>query len=142
VCSCRAQGLPGRCGARVAGPAGTLPARAQRGLLTLRGCLRADQIAEACGGALRQGVAETFVVARLAVRLYSYLGLGWRWTFMLARLIVYAILLMPGFAQVGRPPFRGQRLGRPPWLPTCSQLQGGGRGKGPRAARQQRGGLG
>ena len=40
------------------------------------------------------------MVARLAVRLYSYLGLGWRWTFMLLRLIIYALLLMPGFAQV------------------------------------------
>lgn len=40
-------------------------------------------------------------MARLAVRLYSYLGLGWRWTFMLLRLIIYAVLLMPGFAQVG-----------------------------------------
>ncbi|KAK9820850.1 hypothetical protein WJX81_002179 [Elliptochloris bilobata] len=45
-------------------------------------------------------ITETFIVARLAVRLYSYLGLGWRWTFMLLRLIVYALLLMPGFAQM------------------------------------------
>ena len=87
------------------------------------------QNAEARGDVLRQGVAETFVVARLAVRLYSYLGLGWRWTFMLARLIVYAILLMPGFAQVRRPPFCGRRTGRPPRLPPCAQPQGSGPGK-------------
>jgi len=109
-------------GSRAAGTAG--PARLPPG----------GQVAVTCRGALRQGVAETFVVARLAVRLYSYLGLGWRWTFMLARLIVYAVLLMPGFAQVGRSPFCGQRPGRPPRLPTCSQLQGGGRGKGRAAA--------
>ena len=59
-------------------------------------------------------------MARLAVRLYSYLGLGWRWTFMLLRLIVYAMLLMPGFAQVRRTPLR--LLTRPGlcFLPTGS----------------------
>ncbi|CAL8465640.1 g5176 [Coccomyxa elongata] len=43
---------------------------------------------------------ETFLVARLTVALYSYLGLGTRWTGKLLRLILYATLLLPGFIQM------------------------------------------
>ncbi|CAK0731873.1 hypothetical protein CVIRNUC_000054 [Coccomyxa viridis] len=44
---------------------------------------------------------ETFLVFRLAVLLYSYLGLGTRWTGKLLRLILYSVLLLPGFIQMG-----------------------------------------
>ena len=47
-----------------------------------------------------QALQETFLVFRLAVLLYSYLGLGTRWTGKLTRLILYAMLLLPGFIQV------------------------------------------
>lgn len=40
-------------------------------------------------------------MVRLAIALYSYLGLGTRWTGKLLRLILYATLLLPGFIQVG-----------------------------------------
>lgn len=49
---------------------------------------------------LEQALEETFLVARLAVALYSYLGLGTKWTGKLLRLILYATLLLPGFIQV------------------------------------------
>ena len=47
-----------------------------------------------------QALQETFLIFRLAVLLYSYLGLGTRWTGKLIRLIVYSMLLLPGFIQV------------------------------------------
>ena len=47
-----------------------------------------------------QALQETFLIFRLAVLLYSYLGLGTRWTGKLTRLIVYSMLLLPGFIQV------------------------------------------
>ncbi|KAL6750333.1 Alpha/Beta hydrolase protein [Haematococcus lacustris] len=37
---------------------------------------------------------------RLAVKLWSYLGVGYRWTMNLWRLIIYAMLLLPGFLQM------------------------------------------
>ncbi len=55
----------------------------------------------------KQALEETFLVARLTVALYSYLGLGTRWTGKLLRLILYATLLLPGFIQVILPlPFQ------------------------------------
>lgn len=47
-----------------------------------------------------QALQETFLIFRLAVLLYSYLGLGTRWMGKLIRLIVYSVLLLPGFIQV------------------------------------------
>ncbi|XP_066166386.1 probable isoprenylcysteine alpha-carbonyl methylesterase ICME isoform X2 [Oryza sativa Japonica Group] len=45
--------------------------------------------------------AETYLVTRLAFILLRYLGVGYRWISQLAALIIYAILLMPGFIRVG-----------------------------------------
>jgi len=45
--------------------------------------------------------SETYLVTRLAFTLLQYLGLGYRWIRQLLALTVYAILLMPGFLQVG-----------------------------------------
>ncbi len=50
-------------------------------------------------GAALQALEETFLVARLAIALYSYLGLGTRWTGKFLRLVLYATLLLPGFMQ-------------------------------------------
>ena len=47
-----------------------------------------------------QALQETFLIFRLAVLLFSYLGLGTRWTGKLMRLILYSTLLLPGFIQV------------------------------------------
>ena len=55
-------------------------------------------LARACCGL--QALQETFLIFRLAVLLYSYLGLGTRWTGKLIRLILYSMLLLPGFIQV------------------------------------------
>ncbi|XP_062180508.1 probable isoprenylcysteine alpha-carbonyl methylesterase ICME [Phragmites australis] len=45
--------------------------------------------------------AETYLVTGLAFVLLRYLGVGCRWISQLLALIVYAILLMPGFIKVG-----------------------------------------
>ncbi|KAG8056067.1 hypothetical protein GUJ93_ZPchr0001g32551 [Zizania palustris] len=45
--------------------------------------------------------SETYLVTRLTFRLLQYLGLGYRWMSQLLALTIYAILLMPGFLQVG-----------------------------------------
>ncbi|KAK1665976.1 hypothetical protein QYE76_054135 [Lolium multiflorum] len=45
--------------------------------------------------------SETYLVTRLTFSLLQYLGLGYRWMRQLLALTVYAILLMPGFLQVG-----------------------------------------
>ena len=47
----------------------------------------------------KQALEETFLVARLALALYSYLGVGTTWIGKLIRLVVYAGLLLPGFIQ-------------------------------------------
>jgi prenylcysteine alpha-carboxyl methylesterase len=44
---------------------------------------------------------NAFLIVRLAVKLYSYLFLGLRWWFKLVRLVLFALVLMPGFSQVG-----------------------------------------
>uniref|UniRef100_A0A0D9V3E9 protein-S-isoprenylcysteine alpha-carbonyl methylesterase n=1 Tax=Leersia perrieri TaxID=77586 RepID=A0A0D9V3E9_9ORYZ len=45
--------------------------------------------------------SETYLVTRLTFTLLQYLGLGYRWMSKLLALTIYAILLMPGFLQVG-----------------------------------------
>ncbi|BBN08555.1 prenylcysteine alpha-carboxyl methylesterase [Marchantia polymorpha subsp. ruderalis] len=44
---------------------------------------------------------ETWLITRLSFRLLRYLGVGYRWITKMLALGVYAILLMPGFLQVG-----------------------------------------
>ncbi|KAG2425680.1 hypothetical protein HXX76_013522 [Chlamydomonas incerta] len=51
-------------------------------------------------GLLRRVVTEAFLLLRLAVRLWSYLGMGWKWSVQLMRLVLYAALLLPGFLQM------------------------------------------
>uniref|UniRef100_A0ACD5TZX4 Uncharacterized protein n=2 Tax=Avena sativa TaxID=4498 RepID=A0ACD5TZX4_AVESA len=45
--------------------------------------------------------AETYLVTRLAFILLRYLGVGYRWISQLIALLLYAMLLMPGFIRVG-----------------------------------------
>ncbi|KAG1346918.1 Isoprenylcysteine alpha-carbonyl methylesterase ICME [Cocos nucifera] len=45
--------------------------------------------------------AETYRITRLALTLLQYLGIGYRWMTKFLALACYAILLMPGFLQVG-----------------------------------------
>ncbi|GLT73120.1 hypothetical protein SLA2020_449990 [Shorea laevis] len=45
--------------------------------------------------------AETFLVTRLSLKLLRYLGVGYRWIMRFLALGCYALLLMPGFIQVG-----------------------------------------
>ncbi|CAM0954025.1 unnamed protein product [Alopecurus aequalis] len=45
--------------------------------------------------------AETYLVTRLAFILLRYLGVGYRWISQLLALLIYAVLLMPGFIRVG-----------------------------------------
>uniref|UniRef100_A0ACD5W1Y1 Uncharacterized protein n=1 Tax=Avena sativa TaxID=4498 RepID=A0ACD5W1Y1_AVESA len=53
------------------------------------------------GDDVGHAASETYLVTRLAFSLLQYLGLGYRWLRQLLALTVYAILLMPGFLQVG-----------------------------------------
>ncbi|AQK92374.1 probable isoprenylcysteine alpha-carbonyl methylesterase ICME [Zea mays] len=45
--------------------------------------------------------AETYLVTGLAFTLLGYLGVSYRWISQLIALLVYAVLLMPGFIKVG-----------------------------------------
>ncbi|CAN6478418.1 unnamed protein product [Victoria cruziana] len=45
--------------------------------------------------------AETYLITRLSFKLLSYLGVGYRWITRFLALSLYALLLMPGFLQVG-----------------------------------------
>ncbi|KAK8457182.1 hypothetical protein SEVIR_3G137500v4 [Setaria viridis] len=45
--------------------------------------------------------AETYLVTGLAFTLLGYLGIGYRWISQLIALLLYAVLLMPGFIKVG-----------------------------------------
>ncbi|CAL4948508.1 unnamed protein product [Urochloa decumbens] len=45
--------------------------------------------------------SETYLVSRLTIKLLHCLGIGYRWMSQLLALTIYAILLMPGFIQVG-----------------------------------------
>lgn len=51
-------------------------------------------------GQVEHVTQEVFLIVRLALTLWSYLGLGWRWTWNCCRLVIYAMILMPGFLQM------------------------------------------
>lgn len=50
---------------------------------------------------VEHGASETCLVTRLCLKLLRYLGVGYRWITRFLALGCYAILLMPGFFQVG-----------------------------------------
>eukprot|EP00775_Hariotina_reticulata_P013750 gene13750-13869_t len=49
---------------------------------------------------LEKVAGESMMLVGLAFNLWSYLGLGWKWLANLYRLVLYAILLLPGFLQM------------------------------------------
>ncbi|CAH9128855.1 unnamed protein product [Cuscuta epithymum] len=57
------------------------------------------------GNSIRQEVgraaSDTYLVTRLALKLFWYLGVGYRWITRFLALGCYAFLLFPGFVQVG-----------------------------------------
>ncbi|KAM7506919.1 hypothetical protein LguiA_017372 [Lonicera macranthoides] len=53
------------------------------------------------GRDIGHAAAETYLVTWLAFKLLRYLGVGYRWMTRLFALCFYAMLLMPGFLQVG-----------------------------------------
>ncbi|GKV39329.1 hypothetical protein SLEP1_g47116 [Rubroshorea leprosula] len=50
---------------------------------------------------VEHAAAETFLVTGLSLKLLKYLGIGYRWVMRFLALGCYALLLMPGFIQVG-----------------------------------------
>ncbi|GBF90156.1 isoprenylcysteine alpha-carbonyl methylesterase-like protein [Raphidocelis subcapitata] len=50
--------------------------------------------------AAEHAVAEAWRLFKLALKLWSYVGLGWKWSLQACRLVVYALLLLPGFAHM------------------------------------------
>ncbi|KAM6548207.1 hypothetical protein CsatB_019883 [Cannabis sativa] len=53
------------------------------------------------GRDVRHAAAETFLLTRLCLKLLRYLGVGYRWMTRFLALGCYALLLIPGFCQVG-----------------------------------------
>lgn len=64
------------------------------------------------GATVENAAAETFLITRLSLKLLTYLGVGYRWIMRFFALGCYAILLMPGFIQVGYKYFFSTRIHR------------------------------
>ncbi|XP_049365022.1 probable isoprenylcysteine alpha-carbonyl methylesterase ICMEL1 isoform X6 [Solanum verrucosum] len=56
---------------------------------------------EGCRREMGRAASDTYVVTRLSFRLLRYLGVGYRWIARFLALGCYAMLLIPGFIQVG-----------------------------------------
>lgn len=56
---------------------------------------------EGCRREMGRAASDTYVVTRLSFRLLRYLGVGYRWIVRFLALGCYAMLLIPGFIQVG-----------------------------------------
>ncbi|KAH9607050.1 hypothetical protein KSS87_013825 [Heliosperma pusillum] len=56
--------------------------------------------------------SETWLITRLSLKLLGYLGVGYRWITRFLALGCYAILLIPGFFQVGYHYFRSSHIRR------------------------------
>uniref|UniRef100_M1CCN4 protein-S-isoprenylcysteine alpha-carbonyl methylesterase n=1 Tax=Solanum tuberosum TaxID=4113 RepID=M1CCN4_SOLTU len=56
---------------------------------------------EGCRREMGKAASDTYVVTRLSFRLLRYLGVGYRWIARFLALGCYAMLLIPGFIQVG-----------------------------------------
>ena len=66
-----------------------------------------------------QSLGETFLIARLTLLLWSYLGPCGRWLFKFARLLAYTCLLLPGFTQVPHPLPASYTHQYNAWLVSC-----------------------
>ncbi|XP_009769055.1 putative isoprenylcysteine alpha-carbonyl methylesterase ICMEL1 isoform X1 [Nicotiana tabacum] len=56
---------------------------------------------ESCSQDMERAASDTFVVTKLSFTLLRYLGVGYRWIVRFLALGCYAMLLIPGFIQVG-----------------------------------------
>ncbi|PRW45116.1 putative isoprenylcysteine alpha-carbonyl methylesterase ICMEL1 [Chlorella sorokiniana] len=45
-------------------------------------------------------IKDLALISKLAAQLWGYLGVGWRWYVSFWRLVLFAVLLLPGFAQM------------------------------------------
>ncbi|XP_027345820.1 isoprenylcysteine alpha-carbonyl methylesterase ICME-like [Abrus precatorius] len=64
-------------------------------------CDTAPINASSFGRDVRHVASETFLLTRLFLKMLTYLGLGYKWITRFLALGCYAILLLPGFIQVG-----------------------------------------
>lgn len=71
-----------------------------------------DDEGASLGATVEHAAADTFLITRLTFRLLGYLGVGYRWIIKFFALGCYAILLMPGFVQVGYNYFFSSRIKR------------------------------
>ncbi|KAK9676131.1 hypothetical protein RND81_11G056500 [Saponaria officinalis] len=61
---------------------------------------------------VENGAAESFSISGLCLKLFRYLGVGYRWITKFLALGCYAILLIPGFLQVGYHYFSSSQIRR------------------------------
>ncbi|KEH20235.1 putative alpha/Beta hydrolase [Medicago truncatula] len=64
------------------------------------------------GRDVRHVASETFLVTRLALKMLTYLGVGYKWITQFLALGCYALLLLPGFIQVGYQYFFSSQIHR------------------------------
>lgn len=61
---------------------------------------------------VEHAASETYLITRLGFQLLCYLGLGYRWISRFLALSCYAVLLMPGFLQVGYSYYTSRQIKR------------------------------
>ncbi|XP_016461075.1 putative isoprenylcysteine alpha-carbonyl methylesterase ICMEL1 [Nicotiana tabacum] len=67
---------------------------------------------EGCSQDMGRAASDTFIVTKLSFTLLRYLGVGYRWIVRFLALGCYAMLLMPGFIQVGYYYFHSSQVRR------------------------------
>ncbi|XP_009617184.1 probable isoprenylcysteine alpha-carbonyl methylesterase ICMEL1 [Nicotiana tomentosiformis] len=67
---------------------------------------------EGCSQDMGRAASDTFIVTKLSFTLLRYLGVGYRWIVRFLALCCYAMLLMPGFIQVGYYYFHSSQVRR------------------------------
>lgn len=64
------------------------------------------------GRDVEHAAADTFLLTRFSLKLFRYLGVGYRWIARFLALGCYALLLVPGFVQVGYKYFFSRQIRR------------------------------
>ncbi|CAO2828437.1 unnamed protein product [Amaranthus hypochondriacus] len=86
-----------------------------------RRCISDDNLLSGANGdeqdsslstSVEHAAAESYLITSLSFKLLGYLGVGYRWIIRFLALGCYAILLMPGFVQVGYNYFFSSRIRR------------------------------
>ncbi|OIT03342.1 PREDICTED: probable isoprenylcysteine alpha-carbonyl methylesterase ICMEL1 [Nicotiana attenuata] len=67
---------------------------------------------EGCSQDMERAASNTFIVTKLSFTLLRYLGVGYRWIVRFLALGCYAVLLIPGFIQVGYYYFNSSQVRR------------------------------